>query len=77
MQTKRSRDRDACLLPEAEPAYQRAVAVDVFTIQVVKETTTLADQFQQPAPGAVVMFVLAQVLGQFDDPSCQQRDLNF
>jgi|KNS12BottometaT_FD_k123_26379_1 hypothetical protein len=50
------------LLSKAELAHKRAVARDVFAVKVVEQTATLTDQLQQPAPGAVVVRVLAQVL---------------
>ena len=69
--------RNACLLSKAELAYERPVAIDVFAIEVVEQTATLTDQLQQPASGAVVVFVLAQVLRQLGNPCCQECDLNF
>ena len=65
---KRPRKGNACLPAEAELAYERPVAIDVFTVEVVEQTATLTDQLQQPASGAVVVFVLAQVLRQLGNP---------
>ena len=62
---------------ETEITYERSVAIDVFTIKVVKQTSALANKSQQASSGAVVVLVLAQVIGQLGNPSCQQRYLNF
>ncbi len=49
------------LLTETEFANDLSVSVYVFTVKVVKETTTLTYHFQQAAPTSVVVLVLAQV----------------
>jgi len=73
----RCRCRTVRLLSKTDLADERAVAIDVFAVEVVEQSATLTDQLQQPTPGAVVVYVLAQVLRQLGDPGCKECDLNF
>ncbi len=57
------RDWGANLLTETEPGYERAVAIDIFTIKVVEQSAALTDQLQQASSGAVVVRVLSQMFG--------------
>jgi hypothetical protein len=50
------------LFTETEFANDLAVSIYVFTVEVVKKTTTLTDHFQQTSSACVVVLVLSQVV---------------
>ena len=57
------RYRGANLLTETELGYERAITIDIFTIQVIEQSAALTDQLQQASSGAVVVRVLSQMFG--------------
>src|SRR4051812_14686480 len=61
---------------QAELADQRAVALEIVSLQVVEEAAASADEHQQAAARVMVVLVLAQVLGQVVDAMRQQRHLD-
>jgi hypothetical protein len=63
-------------VPESEFLDDLPVAFDVCTLEVVEQTTTLADHLEQPTATVVVLFVGAKVLGQVIDALGEYRNLN-
>src|SRR3954447_23636783 len=61
---------------QTEALDDRAVPVDLGLLQVVEQTTALADQQQQTTTAVVVVLVLLEVLGEMADAVRQQRDLH-
>ena len=61
---------------QSETADDRAVTLDVGLLEVVQETTALADEEQQPASAVVVVLVLLEVFGEVRDAVAQERDLH-
>jgi len=45
-------------------------------MQIIQQTPALPNHHQQAAPGAVVLLILLQMLGQMIDALRQQRNLN-
>ena len=64
------------LLAQVQLGDQRTVALDVGLLEVLQQTTTLADHQQQTTVGVVVLLVVLQVLVQVVDAVGQQRDLH-
>ena len=64
------------LFPEFQFASDSDVAGIVGFVEIIQQTTTLADHLEQPAAGAVVLHVLLQVFRQMVDPLGEQRDLH-
>src|SRR5574340_1344771 len=65
------------ILAAPQLADQVRVASRILALEVVEETTTLADQFQQAATRVMILRVHLEVLRQVIDPLAQERDLNF
>ena len=55
---------------------QLAVAIDVRSLEVLQQATTLAHHHEQAAPAVVILLMLAKVLGELVDPRREQRDLH-
>jgi hypothetical protein len=64
------------LVPESEFLDDLPVAFDVCTLEVVEQTTTLADHLEQATAAVMVLFVGAKVLGQVIDAFGENRNLN-
>jgi len=64
------------LLAEAELLYDAFVPVGIVFLEVVEQTTPLADQHEKAAARAVVFLVRFEVVRQLADALAQQRDLN-
>mgnify|MGYP001827791773 FL=1 len=64
------------LSAQAESTDQLSITLDVFTLEVVEQATSLADHHQQAPPAVVVMFVGTEVLGQVIDTITQQGHLD-
>jgi hypothetical protein len=56
---------------------EASVSLDVLSAEVVEESTPLTDQHEEPATTVMVVFVLAQMLGQMVDSLAEQGDLHF
>src|SRR6266851_7154450 len=67
---------DQGLAPQSQISDQLQIAVVLGARQVVQESTTRADHLEQPAPGMVVVLVLAQMPRQRIDAVGEQRDLH-
>ena len=65
------------LLTQAQTLDQRAIAVDVGTLQVVEELATTGNHAQQAAARVVILDVLLEVTGQVIDAGRQQSHLDF
>src|SRR5712692_8765163 len=64
------------LTPQSQIGDQLQIAVVLSARQVVQEATTRADHLEQPAPGMIVVLVVAQMPRQRIDAVGQQRDLH-
>lgn len=65
------------LLPQTQCSQDSPVTRDVFLHQVVQQTPTLTNKFQQTQLCAVIVLVNFQVFRQVTDPVSKQRDLGF
>jgi len=65
------------LLADPELADHGLVTLGVVFLQIVQQTTTLADQHEKSAARAVVFLVRLEVLRQLPNPLAQQGDLYF
>ena len=65
------------LLADSQLLDDRFVPLRVVLLQVVEQTTALADHHEQSAAGSVVLFVRSEVLRQLSDAFAQQSDLYF
>src|SRR6476620_5981002 len=65
------------LLADAQTPDQLGIAVGILALQVVEEAATLADEFQEPAAGVMILRVRLEVLCQIVDALAQESDLNF
>src|SRR3954471_12554793 len=61
---------------QAETLDDRAVTLDLGLLQVVEQTTALADEQQQATTAVVVVLVRLEVLGEVTDAVTEQRDLH-
>jgi|SRR5579862_2523678 len=66
----------AKLLADAEFLDDALVTLGIVLLQIVQQTTSLADQHKQAAPRPVVFLVRLEVLRQLTDALAQQRDLD-
>jgi hypothetical protein len=64
------------LLTQSEPLNDGLVPPGIVGLEVVEQTTPLADQYQQTAARAVIFLVRFEVLRQLTNALAQQRDLN-
>src|SRR5512147_1431769 len=68
--------RGQTLLADAKFRNYAFVALGVVFLEVVEQTTPLADQHQKAAPGRVVLFVRLEVLRQLANALTQEGDLD-
>jgi hypothetical protein len=52
---------------KAERCNERAISLDVLALQIVQQTTTLADQHEQATLCVKVVLVLSHMIGQMLD----------
>ena len=64
------------LFTNTELLNHAAVLSDIFFLQILEKTATLADQLQQSTPGMMILGVLFKMLGQIRDPFRQQGYLH-
>ena len=65
------------LLPaQPQTIHYLMVALNVRTLQVIEQTPSLRDHFQQAAPRMIVFLVGLEMLGQVVDSFTQKRDLD-
>jgi hypothetical protein len=50
-------------MSQTQPAYNFVVPLDVNLLQISKQTTSLLDHHQQPAPRVMVFLVRLEMLG--------------
>jgi hypothetical protein len=55
---------------------QVAVALDTFIFQIIEQTPPLTDDFEQTAPGMVVLLMGAEVFGEIGNPRGKKRNLH-
>jgi len=65
------------LLADAELSDDTLVALGIVFLEIVQQTTPLADQHEKAAARTVVFLVRLEVLRQLANALAQQRDLNF
>ena len=65
------------LLTQTESLNDSTVALDILTLQVVEQTTTLTYKLHQRAVGAIVLVVSLHVLGQMADSVREKGNLAF
>lgn len=63
------------LIPETKVLNERAILLNVRTLQVVQKTTALADHLQETATPMVVLGVGTEVTRQVVDPLGEERNL--
>ncbi len=63
------------LAAQAQPTYEAPVTLDVLFLQVLQESSALADHLQETSPRMEIVLVLAHVLGQVPDAAGEQRNL--
>jgi hypothetical protein len=65
------------LLPETQTLDYGSVAFHIIFFDIIQQSSSLADQFQQAAPGVMIFLVRLEMLGQIFDPRAQQGNLYF
>ena len=65
------------LLPEAQTLDYGSITLHIICFDVIEQSSSLADQLQQAAPGVVIFLVRLEMLGQIFDSRAQQGNLYF
>jgi hypothetical protein len=65
------------LLPETQTLDYVSVAFHIIFFDIIQQSSSLADQLQQTAPGVVIFLVRLEMLGQIFDSRAQQGNLYF
>jgi hypothetical protein len=65
------------LFPETQTLDYISVAFHIIFFDIIQQSSSLADQLQQTAPGMVIFLVRLEMLGQIFDPRAQQGNLYF
>jgi hypothetical protein len=65
------------LFSQSQALDDRTITLQILLLQVVQKPSALADEFQKPPAGMVVLFMLLEMIGQVRNPSAQQSHLNF
>ncbi len=52
------------------------VSVNAFPFEVIEQSSSLSNQFQQAAPGVMVLFMGLKMFGQIGDAGAEQRHLH-
>ncbi len=73
----RNLNQDRKLLADAQLRDDGLVALGVVLLQIVQQTTPLADHHQKTAAGRMVLLVRAEMICELPDPFTQNRNLNF
>ncbi len=68
--------RNSISASQTEVCDHRTVPLDVVVLDVIKKTTALTHQHQQPSPTVMVLFVDLQVFGEVSDAFGEQCDLD-
>jgi hypothetical protein len=55
------------LSSQTQPSHNFVVALDISFLQIIKQTTSLLDHLQQPAPRMVVLLMGPEMLREFVD----------
>jgi hypothetical protein len=64
------------LLPEAQTLDYVSVAFHIVFFDIIQQSSSLADQLQQAAPGMVIFLVRLEMLGQVFDSRAQKGNLH-
>lgn len=73
----RNKAKGVCLAAQTKLSDDRAVALDVVCLEVIKEPATTTHQHQETTTRMMVLLVLLKMLGQMIDPVGEKRNLNF
>src|SRR5256885_11650256 len=65
------------LLTYAQLRNHFTITLDVMPSQVIEQSATLTDDFQQPTTGCVILGVRLEMFGEVSDSLAQQCDLDF
>jgi len=57
--------------------YQCPISLDVFLVKVAEHPSTMADEFEQPAPRMVILTMLPEVIGDLADTVRGNCNLDF
>jgi hypothetical protein len=71
-----ARRQDNALMAQFKFLGNGLIPIDIGGLQVIQQTTPLANHHQQPAARAVILFVLLKVFGQVIDALGEQRNLD-
>jgi hypothetical protein len=63
-------------MPQSQVLDQFAVARNVRAPQIIEHAPALAHHHEQATPAVMILLVGAEMVGQFVDARCQQRDLH-
>jgi hypothetical protein len=55
---------------------QGSVFLNIFIFEIIKQTAPLANQFQQPLTGMMILLVYLEMFGEILDSIGQQSDLH-
>lgn len=72
----RARAYVLALAAQAERFDQGAIAREIFTLEVIKQTPTLADHLEQAATRVMIFVMNFKMLGQVQDALTEQCNLN-
>ena len=65
------------MLPsEAQTIHDLVVALNIRSLQVIEQTASLRDHFQQAAPRMIIFLVRLEMLGQFVNSLAEKRHLH-
>ena len=59
------------LFAKAQTSHYLVIALNVCTLQIIQQTTTLRDHLEQAAPGVVILFMDFEMLGKLVDSLAQ------
>src|SRR4029077_17139524 len=68
--------RYVLLSTKAEASHYLVVALDVWPLQIIKQTATLRDHLEQAAPRMIVLFMYLEMFSKLVDPLAEQSYLN-
>jgi hypothetical protein len=65
------------LFSDAEFADNGFIFIDIFSFQIIEQTPSLTNQFQEALTGMMILAVGFKMLGQILDPIRKKGNLNF
>jgi len=64
------------LVAESQSLHDASISLNVLALQILQQTASLPDQFQQTSPRMVILGVDFEVLGEIVDALTEQGDLD-